>query len=202
MTVDPISPAVRTLLQIFQDDLDDVRFPDVDSAVLQQLCDDVGAQAEALHQAQLAVEQARQTLSDAQGQLEKKAKQALLYARVYAEDDTDLLERLADVSLGDKRKTSKTKSTKAKAPKTPKKRKAKSDAMPDLLSAAPAVAPANDVGLPDAVLPDTASDDAAFEDDVDDNVDEPVLVQALALDDEASVACVDEAPADDATVAA
>ena len=99
MTVDPIAPSVRTLLAIFQGDLADVRFPDVDADVLHQLCTQVHEQAEALHQAQLAVEHARQTLSDAQGQLEKKAKQALLYARVYAEDDTDLLEKLADVSL-------------------------------------------------------------------------------------------------------
>ena len=96
---DPISPAMRALLEVFSTDLAEVKFPDVDTEVLEEGAGRVRAQAEAVARAQAALEAARQALADSQDALLQKVQRALAYARVFSEEDADLSQRLEAIHL-------------------------------------------------------------------------------------------------------
>ncbi|HEX8437296.1 hypothetical protein [Archangium sp.] len=96
---DPISPAMRALLEVFSTDLSEVKFPDVDAEVLDEAAARVKAQAEAVAQAQAALEAARQALGESQEALLQKGQRALAYARVFAEEDVALSTKLEAISL-------------------------------------------------------------------------------------------------------
>lgn len=96
---DPISPAMRALLEVFSTDLSEVKFPDVDGEVLEEAASRVKAQAEAVAQAQAALEAARQALGESQEALLQKGQRALAYARVFAEEDAALSTKLEAISL-------------------------------------------------------------------------------------------------------
>ena len=96
---DPISPPMRALLEVFSTELSEVKFPDVDSEVLEEAASRVRAQADAVAKAQAALEAARQTLAEGQEALQQKGQRALAYARVFAEEDFDLSMKLEAISL-------------------------------------------------------------------------------------------------------
>lgn len=96
---DPISPAMRVLLEVFSTDLSEVKFPDVDAEVLEEAAARVKAQAEAVAKAQAALEAARQVLGESQEALLQKGQRALAYARVFAEEDAELSTKLEAISL-------------------------------------------------------------------------------------------------------
>ncbi|HEX8823134.1 MAG TPA: hypothetical protein VF794_24610 [Archangium sp.] len=96
---DPISPAMRALLEVFSTELSEVKFPDVDVEVLDEAAARVKAQAEAVAQAQAALEAARQALGESQEALLQKGQRALAYARVFAEEDASLSMKLEAISL-------------------------------------------------------------------------------------------------------
>jgi hypothetical protein len=96
---DPISPALRALLEVFSTDLSEVKFPDVDAEVLEEAAGRVKAQAEAVARAQAALEAARQALAESQESLQQKGQRALAYARVFSEDDGELSAKLEAISL-------------------------------------------------------------------------------------------------------
>jgi hypothetical protein len=96
---DPISPAMRALLDVFSAELAEVKFPDVDSEVLEEAAGRVRAQAEAVMRAQAALEAARQALAESQDQLLQKGHRALAYARVFAEEDIDLSMKVEAITL-------------------------------------------------------------------------------------------------------
>lgn len=96
---DPISPAMRALLEVFSTDLSEVKFPDVDAEVLEEAAGRVKAQAEAVAKAQAALEAARQVLGESQEALLQKGQRALAYARVFAEEDAALSTKLEAISL-------------------------------------------------------------------------------------------------------
>ena len=96
---DPISPAMRALLEVFSTDLSEVKFPDVDAEVLEEAAARVKAQADAVAQAQAALEAARQALGESQEALLQKGQRALAYARVFAEEDAALSTKLESISL-------------------------------------------------------------------------------------------------------
>ncbi len=96
---DPISPSMRTLLEVFSTDLSEVKFPDVDSEILEEAAAKVRAQAEAVARAQAALEAARQALADGQDALLQKGQRALAYARVFAEEDIDLSMKVEAITL-------------------------------------------------------------------------------------------------------
>ena len=96
---DPISPAMRALLEVFSTDLSEVKFPDVDAEVLEEAAARVKAQADAVAQAQAALEAARQVLAEGQEALVQKGQRALAYARVFAEEDAELSTKLEAISL-------------------------------------------------------------------------------------------------------
>lgn len=96
---DPITPAMRTLLEVFSTDLSEVKFPDVDTEVLEEGAGRVREQAEAVARAQAALETARQALADSQDALLQKGQRALAYARVFSEEDGDLSAKLEGIHL-------------------------------------------------------------------------------------------------------
>ena len=87
----------RQVIDLYTDELADVRFPDLDLSAL------LYAQAE-LHAAQLEVERVEAELADKRAELElrsqalvAKAERALAYARIFAQGDEQLTPRLADI---------------------------------------------------------------------------------------------------------
>ncbi|ATB29485.1 hypothetical protein [Melittangium boletus] len=96
---DPISPAMRALLEVFSTELSEVKFPDVDTEVLEEAAGRVRAQAEAVARAQAALEAARLALADSQDALLQKGQRALAYARVFAEEDIDLSMKVEAITL-------------------------------------------------------------------------------------------------------
>jgi hypothetical protein len=94
-----ISAPIQTLLDLFTTSLADVRFANVDAPTLARLAAGVEAAAEAVGTAQAALDTAREALQERQDALLQYAQRALAYARVYAEGDAALSERLDTVNL-------------------------------------------------------------------------------------------------------
>jgi len=91
---DSLSPRVKEILALFRDDLAEQRFGDLDADALRAL-------AERARERSLEVAEARATLDATLGELEatrgelsRRAEQALSYARVFAETDPELKEKI------------------------------------------------------------------------------------------------------------
>ncbi|WP_426756365.1 hypothetical protein [Myxococcus sp. Y35] len=96
---DPISPALRALLELFATELAEVRFPDMNGEVLDAAAEQVREKAEAVARAQAALEAARQALQESQEALLQKGQRALAYARVFSEENAELSARLDGIHL-------------------------------------------------------------------------------------------------------
>ena len=95
----PIPAPIQTLVALFEETLTAVNFPDVNTTVLQEASQavvDAHTQVTRL-EAELAA--ARAALSERQDALLGKAQRALAYARIFAEEQPELLTRLDAVSL-------------------------------------------------------------------------------------------------------
>jgi hypothetical protein len=97
--MDAISAPIRTLLDLFAAHLGEVRFGDVDAKTLARVAADVQAAAAVVASAQAALEAARDTLHDRQEALLGQSLRAVAYARVYAEGDLALAEKLDAIVL-------------------------------------------------------------------------------------------------------
>lgn len=97
--MDAIPTAIQTLLELFATTLAEVRFADVDGQTLARTAADVQAAAAVVTAAQTALDEARQTLQERQEGLLQHAQRAMAYARVYAENDEPLSERLNAIAL-------------------------------------------------------------------------------------------------------
>lgn len=113
---DPIAAYEHAVLELFEGPLAKVSFPGIDAAVLEDA-------AEATRRAELVVEAAERSLEEARRELHERAsalgklaRRAVAYARVLAEDDTDLAERLDAIAP-----------RAGEAAKTPRKRKPRAD---------------------------------------------------------------------------
>ncbi|NVJ26614.1 MULTISPECIES: hypothetical protein [Myxococcus] len=96
---DPISPALRALLELFTTELAEVRFPDMSGEVLEDAAAQVKAKADAVAKAQAALEAARQSLHESQDALLQKGQRALAYARVFSEENPELNTKLEAIHL-------------------------------------------------------------------------------------------------------
>jgi hypothetical protein len=96
---DPISPALQDLLKLFGEELATVKFPDLDRKVLEEAAGRVKEKAVELAHAQAALEAARQALYESQEALLQKGQRALAYARIFAEENAELSEKLEAISL-------------------------------------------------------------------------------------------------------
>ena len=94
-----IPTQVQAVLDVFATALVDVRFADMDAAALARLAAEVNLATEAVQAAQVALEDAALALKERQNALLLHAQRALSYARVYAENDAALSERLDAISL-------------------------------------------------------------------------------------------------------
>ncbi len=97
--MDAIPTAIQTLLELFATTLAEVRVADVDGQTLARTAADVQSAAAVVTAAQTALEEARQTLQERQEALLQHAQRAMAYARVYAENDESLSERLNAIAL-------------------------------------------------------------------------------------------------------
>ena len=90
---------IDSLLHLFQTELAGVQFPGVDATVLDAAAARIGAASDDVRRAEPALDAARAALTAAQDDAVQKAQRALAYARVYAQDDAELLARLDAVAL-------------------------------------------------------------------------------------------------------
>lgn len=94
-----ISPPVQAVLELFETEFAELKFPDIDLDVLKEAAHGVQERSEAVAQAEAALQKARDLLSESQESLLHKCQRALAYARVYAEDNTELVRRLEAMNL-------------------------------------------------------------------------------------------------------
>jgi hypothetical protein len=97
--MDAIPPPVQSLLDLFATSLAEVRFGDVDAKTLASAAADVQAAAAIVTGAQSALDEARRTLHELEEALLQNAHRAAAYARVYAENDAALSERVSAIAL-------------------------------------------------------------------------------------------------------
>jgi len=99
-SVDCISPALREVLAVFDDDaLADVKFPDVDNDALQAQAAVVEERHAEVKRLEAALEDAKKKLEETHDSLLGKAQRAVAYARVYADGDPGLTARLDAIAL-------------------------------------------------------------------------------------------------------
>lgn len=94
-----ISPPIQALLELFDGQLRDVRFADLDAAALNALATQVSEAAQGVAAKQAALDEAQAALQERQGALLQQAQRALAYARVYAESDAELGAKLDAIAL-------------------------------------------------------------------------------------------------------
>jgi hypothetical protein len=94
-----LAPPIQALLDLFQRDLAQVRFGDIDARRLSALAADVEAAAEALAAHEATASRLRSTLTESQDILMQQAQRALAFARIYAENDDELAAKLSQIAL-------------------------------------------------------------------------------------------------------
>lgn len=99
-TSEALSPAIRELLSVFENELAEVQFPNVSAKILTDLAAQVADESQRVEALRQQLEEAQNTLSEAQQKLVRTAELGLAYARVYAADDAALLGRLSDLQVG------------------------------------------------------------------------------------------------------
>ena len=97
--MNPIPTAIQEVLDLFEDQLAPVTFGGLETRVLTAAAENVRAAAGALAAAEGAAEAARVALAERQEELAQKAQRALAYARIYAEDDPALLDKVEAIVL-------------------------------------------------------------------------------------------------------
>ncbi|WP_394832826.1 hypothetical protein LVJ94_40625 [Pendulispora rubella] len=90
---------VQSLLEIFNNELADLRFGDMDAKGLADLAAEVEAASHNVVTAQAAVDAAKAKLTERQEAMITQAQRALAYARIYAESNEPLRARLDAISL-------------------------------------------------------------------------------------------------------
>lgn len=90
-----LPPLVREVLAVFEDELSEVRFGDVDAERLREVAARVRAAELEVEEARVRLDAARRLHDDELAGLSALAQRALAYARIYAEGDPALADRLA-----------------------------------------------------------------------------------------------------------
>jgi hypothetical protein len=87
------------VLTLFAEDLASIKFPDVDSASLLAAADDVARAQDALAACEAELQAAHTLLAARRDVLQQKAARALAYARIYAESNEALREKVDSIWL-------------------------------------------------------------------------------------------------------
>ncbi|MBX5482824.1 MAG: hypothetical protein IRZ16_13440 [Myxococcaceae bacterium] len=90
---------MKALLGLFETDLADLKFPDIDATVLADAARRVLSAADRVAEAKAALEAAESALQVEQEGLLQKGQRALAYARVFAEESPALMEKLQLIAL-------------------------------------------------------------------------------------------------------
>lgn len=109
-----LAQPLQAVVALFEGPLAGVRFADIDAGGLSKLAADVGSAAAEVEEQEAKLVELRQGLAQRQEALLGLAQRALAYARVYAEDDEELLAKLNDISLPRAAKPRKPAATKAR----------------------------------------------------------------------------------------
>ncbi|MEM9455491.1 MAG: hypothetical protein AAGF11_15015 [Myxococcota bacterium] len=104
---DPVAEPVLALLDVFGAHAPALRFPEVDHATLEALAVEVREAAAEVARCEQALTDARRALDERHEALRTRAKRALAYAQIYAEDDATLRERLEAIELSPRRTSAK-----------------------------------------------------------------------------------------------
>ena len=115
-----IDTPTALVVQLFSDELADVRFPGIDTAVLEKAAEQVTSRAREVERLREALTVAREALHAEQQSLREQARQAHAYARVFATGNDELSGQLDaivfDTSKQRVAKKPRTRRTKAKTP--------------------------------------------------------------------------------------
>jgi hypothetical protein len=91
---DPVSSLAREIIDLYRGPLSDVQFPELDRTVLDLAEGELLDAQSALEAAELALQEARERVSEQVAALNKKAQIGLAYARVFVETKPELRERI------------------------------------------------------------------------------------------------------------
>jgi len=161
-----VTASIQAVIDLFDDALAEVRFADLDAARLKALAGEAESAAVALAAQQAALEAARATLAERQEALLVQAQRALAYARVYAEHDAPLTERLNGISLP--------RAPKATRPK-PTVTEARHDNAPTPNAVAPEAVEAVEAVTADADAAPLASTHVELDAELDDSAAKPAV---------------------------
>lgn len=90
---------LQAVVALFEGPLSGVRFADVDATGLSRLAAELASMSAEVEQQEAKLLELRQGLAQRQEALVALSQRALAYARVYAEDDDELLAKLNDIAL-------------------------------------------------------------------------------------------------------
>ncbi|HEX5659419.1 MAG TPA: hypothetical protein VFX59_19625 [Polyangiales bacterium] len=91
---DALTPFSREVLELYASDLAEVRFPDLDLKALHAQAAEVDEAQHAVDDLEAQLLEARQRVSERNAALKTRAERALAYARIYAEGNHALSERI------------------------------------------------------------------------------------------------------------
>jgi hypothetical protein len=94
---DPIPPFAQQVLAVYAEQLPDVRFPDLDLGLLETSAAELRAAQLEAERIEAELEAARAAVRTQAELLQCRAERTLAYARVFADGDAALSERLADI---------------------------------------------------------------------------------------------------------
>lgn len=99
VSLSEVTDPTQAVLALFAEDLADIKFPDVDAAVLRAAAEEVERARAAVTAREAELEAAQDALATKLDTLTAKASRALAYARIYAETNTALLEKVNLISM-------------------------------------------------------------------------------------------------------
>ncbi|MCB9597574.1 MAG: hypothetical protein H6719_32950 [Sandaracinaceae bacterium] len=95
---DELPPLVREVLAVFEEELSEVRFGDLDAARLQEVAARVRAAELDVEEARVRLDATKRLYEEELANLGALAQRALAYARIYADHDPALADRLAPLA--------------------------------------------------------------------------------------------------------
>lgn len=95
---DPVPSLAREVIDLYRGPLSEVRFPELDRAVLDAAERELLDAQDALEAVELALQEARERVAEHVSALQKKAQLGLAYARVFAETRPELRESIDGLS--------------------------------------------------------------------------------------------------------
>ncbi len=109
----PIPAPVQEFYELYKQNFSSITFPDINLGILDKLISDVHEKMKALEEARALVNTAQQELENSQNELLQKSMRGLAYAKIYAEDQEELLNQLSNINMAKNSRSSKKNSLEA-----------------------------------------------------------------------------------------